>query len=73
MQDMAAHQNAAWMADRYRGGIDCEWLHPKALEVFDDAPEVWAATDTFLEAGDWLVWQLTHAGTGNAIGPSLVR
>jgi L-ribulokinase len=36
-----------------------EWFHAKALETFEEAPHVFAAAGRFLEAGDWLVWQLT--------------
>jgi L-ribulokinase len=68
----------AWLADRYPGGIDSEWLHPKALEVFDEAPDVFEAAEVFVEAGDWLVWQLVTGGggtggTGDSIAGTLTR
>ena len=35
------------------GAIGCEWLHPKALEIFDaDRPALEAAA-VVVEAGDW--------------------
>ena len=42
----------------YGGTISSEWLFPKALEVLENAPDVYAAADRFIEAGDWLVLTL---------------
>ena len=42
----------------YGGKISSEWLFSKALEVLEEAPEVYAAADKFIEAGDWLVLTL---------------
>lgn len=51
----------------HTGGLTSpEWLHAKALETFEQAPEVFAATDRFSEAGDWLVWRLTGAEARSA-------
>lgn len=45
---------------RYTGGTtSCEWLLPKAAQLRDEAPDLWEQTARFIEAGDWLVWQLT--------------
>jgi len=43
---------------QYGGGIGLEWFFPKVLEVLESAPEIYEAADVWLEAGDWLVWQL---------------
>lgn len=43
---------------RYGGTIGLEWFFPKILETLEGAPEVYAAAEVWLEAGDWLVWQL---------------
>ncbi|MFG0261932.1 MAG: ribulokinase [Novipirellula sp. JB048] len=43
---------------RYGGTIGLEWFFPKMLETIEHAPEVAAAAEVWLEAGDWLVWQL---------------
>ena len=43
---------------RYGGAIGLEWFFPKILETLETAPEVYAAAEVWLEAGDWLVWQL---------------
>ncbi len=44
---------------RYGGKISSEWLFPKALQILHENPRVYAAADKIIEAGDWLVWQLT--------------
>ena len=44
---------------RYGGRVSSEWTYPKLLQILEEAPEVAEKTDIFLEAGDWLTWQLT--------------
>jgi L-ribulokinase len=51
---------------QYGGGVGLEWFFPKMLEVLEAAPEVYHATDVWLEAGDWFVWQLV-GGPAQAI------
>jgi L-ribulokinase len=41
------------------GASSVEWLHAKALETLRGAPAVFDAAARVIEAGDWLVWQLT--------------
>jgi L-ribulokinase len=43
---------------RYGGTIGLEWFFPKILETIEHAPQVAAAAEVWLEAGDWFVWQL---------------
>ncbi|GMU91680.1 MAG: ribulokinase [Candidatus Hydrogenedentota bacterium] len=43
---------------RYGGKISSEWFFPKTLQILDEAPEVYAAADRIIEAGDWIVLQL---------------
>ena len=45
--------------DYFGGAVSSEWLLPKAMETARQAPEVYAAAAQFVEAGDWIVWQLT--------------
>lgn len=45
--------------DRYGGVTSSEWLLPKAWQLLDEAPAVYAEAERLVEAGDWLVWQLT--------------
>ncbi len=43
----------------YGGKYSSEWFFSKLLQVVDEAPDVYDAMDRFIEAGDWIVWQLT--------------
>lgn len=45
--------------DRYGGKISSEWFFPKVWQILDEDPEIYAAAERFLEAADWVVWQLT--------------
>ncbi|HSO78457.1 MAG TPA: FGGY family carbohydrate kinase, partial [Bacteroidales bacterium] len=44
---------------RYGGKISSEWLIPKIMQIADEAPEIYDAADRFIEAADWVIWQLT--------------
>lgn len=55
---IARERNEPWLA-RYGGTIGLEWFFPKVLEAVVHAARVHDAADFWLEAGDWLVWQLT--------------
>jgi len=41
-------------------------MMPKALEALENAPDVYEAADRFVEAADWVVWQLTGSGIRNS-------
>ncbi|WP_257959036.1 ribulokinase [Bacillus sp. V3-13] len=51
---------------RYGGEVSAEWMLPKILQVLREAPEIYKAAAHFVEAGDWVVWQLTGIHTRNA-------
>lgn len=55
----------SWL-DRYGGKISSEWFFSKALQIVQEAPEVYHAADRLLEAADWVIWQLTGVETRNA-------
>jgi L-ribulokinase len=61
-----AHEKGFSFLDRYGGKISSEWFVPKVWQILDEAPEVYAAADRFLEAADWVVWQLTGVETRNS-------
>jgi L-ribulokinase len=42
----------------YGGKYSSEWFFSKLLETVRSAPEVYEAAGRFIEAGDWIVWQL---------------
>ena len=46
--------------------ISSEWLIPKIMQVMEEAPEVYAQTDKFIEAGDWIVMLLTGIDRRNS-------
>jgi L-ribulokinase len=51
---------------RYYGGtVNAEWMLPKLLEIYENAPRVFEAADNFLEAGDYLTSLLTGETTRN--------
>lgn len=43
----------------YGGKISSEWQIPKIWQMAEEAPEIYDQSDIILEAGDWIVWQLT--------------
>lgn len=52
--------------DRCGGATSSEWLLAKAWQVLNEAPELYDQAATFVDAGDWLVWQLTGNLTRSA-------
>jgi L-ribulokinase len=57
---LARERNEDWLS-RYGGVIGLEWFFPKILETLEEAPQIYDATDVWLEGGDWYVWQLIGA------------
>lgn len=62
---VAAQRGESFLA-RYGGKISSEWFFPKALQILDEAPEVYQAADRLIEAGDWIVLQLCGEEKRNA-------
>jgi L-ribulokinase len=58
INELATRRKEPWLM-RYGGKISAEWIFPKALQIFNEAPEIYEAASRFIEAGDWVVWQLT--------------
>ncbi len=45
---------------RLRGGkVASEWAIPKIWQALEEAPEIYAQVDRYMEAGDWMVMRLT--------------
>jgi len=61
-----ARERGETFLGRYGGKISSEWFFPKAWQILDEAPEIYAAADRLIEAADWVVWQLTGVETRNA-------
>ena len=62
---LAEQRGEPWLP-RYGGFISSEWEFAKGLQVLEEDPEVYAAMDHWVEAADWIVWQLTGQYTRNA-------
>src|SRR5450830_1858623 len=62
----AAHaRHEAWI-NRYGGLISSEWEFAKGLQLLEEDPEVYAAMEHWVEAADWIVWQLCGRYLRNA-------
>ena len=62
----AAHaRHEAWII-RYGGLISSEWEFAKGLQLLEEDPEVYAAMEHWVEAADWIVWQLCGRYLRNA-------
>jgi L-ribulokinase len=64
VNEVAVEVGETWLP-RYGGKISSEWFFPKALQILNEAPDVYDAADRMLEAADWVVWQLTGVETRN--------
>ncbi|MDR1448728.1 MAG: ribulokinase [Propionibacteriaceae bacterium] len=62
---LARERGESWLA-RYGGLVSSEWEWAKGLQVLEEDPAVYAAADCFVEAADWIVWQLTGQRSRNA-------
>lgn len=65
VNEIALVRREPWLA-RYGGYISSEWVMPKALQMIEEAPELYAATGRFVEGADWIVWQLSNRLVRNA-------
>lgn len=61
---LAEQHGEPWLA-RYGGKISSEWEFAKALQVLEEDPQVYDATARWIEAADWIVWQLCGVETRN--------
>ena len=72
INEIARDRNEPWLK-RYGGTIGLEWFFPKVLETLNHAPAIYDATQVWLEAGDWFVWQLVSGPFPNCKTGELVR
>ena len=66
INQVASARGEPWLA-RYGGKYSAEWFFSKALQILEEAPEIYAAAERLIEAADWVVWQLTGQETRNAM------
>jgi L-ribulokinase len=62
---LARERGEPWLA-RYGGKISSEWQYAKALQLLDEDPEIYQQADRWIEAADWIIWQLCGSETRNA-------
>lgn len=65
INETAERTGQAWLP-KYGGKISSEWFFSKALQILDEAPDVYARADRLIEAADWVIWRLTGVETRNA-------
>jgi L-ribulokinase len=65
INELAAARGEKWLP-RYGGLISSEWEFAKGLQLLEEAPDVYAAMAHWVEAADWIIWQLTGNYVRNA-------
>ena len=55
---LAVQRGEKWVG-RYGGKQSAEWEFAKALQLLEEAPAVYARCERWIEAADWIIWQLT--------------
>ena len=65
INELAASRNESWLP-RYGGFISSEWEFAKGLQLLEEDPEAYGAMDRWVEAADWITWQLTGEYVRNA-------
>lgn len=61
---VARQRGETWLK-RYGGKYSSEWFFSKLLQILDEKPAIYDEIDVFIEATDWVVWQLTGVMTRN--------
>lgn len=54
-----AKERGEKFVERYGGKQSSEWQVAKVWQVLNEAPEIYEAMDRWIEAADWVIWQLT--------------
>lgn len=65
INDLAHRQQKPWIG-RYGGLISSEWEFAKGLQMLEEDPELYGVMDRWVEAADWIVWQLCGTYVRNA-------
>lgn len=65
INELARERKEGWLP-RYGGLISSEWEFAKGLQLLEEAPRAYAAMEHWVEAADWIVWQLTGNYVRNA-------
>ncbi|MCX6406896.1 MAG: ribulokinase [Propionibacteriales bacterium] len=62
---LAAERGEPWLG-RYGGLLSSEWELAKGLQLLEEDPGVYARTERWVEAADWIVWELCGTYVRNA-------
>lgn len=62
---LAEERGEAWLP-RYGGLISSEWEFAKGLQLFEEDREVYDRMERWVEAADWIVWELCGQYVRNA-------
>ena len=65
INQVARERKEAWLP-RYGGQISSEWELAKGLQILEEAPDVYNKMYKFVEAADWIIWQLCGTYLRNA-------
>ena len=65
INQLARERGEPWLP-RYGGQISSEWELAKGLQILEEAPEVYEKMEKFVEAADWIIWQLCGTYLRNA-------
>ncbi|MEV0457691.1 ribulokinase [Catellatospora methionotrophica] len=60
-----AHERGEPWIGRYGGKISAEWQYAKGLQLLEEDPEVYDRAERWIEAADWIIWQLCGVETRN--------
>ena len=61
---LAEEAGETWLA-RYGGRISSEWEFAKGLQLLEEDPELYDRAERWIEATDWVTWQLCGVETRN--------
>jgi len=61
-----AHETGQSWIGRYGGKISSEWEFAKGLQLLEEDPALYRRAERWIEAADWIIWQLTGTETRNA-------
>lgn len=58
INELAHKRKEPWIA-RYGGKISSEWEFAKGLQLLEESPDIYSAMRYWIEAADWIIWQLS--------------
>lgn len=65
INELARQRGERWLP-RYGGQISSEWELAKGLQLFEEDREIYDRMFKFVEAADWIIWQLCGTYVRNA-------